>query len=256
MNPVILVLKTVAVASFRDWIREKLLYNLFFVSLFLLFFGYLAALLVYGHQDRVMLHFGMAVNAFSIFGVAASAGVKSFRSDLDQRTAYLTLSRPISRVLFYWGKWIGICVFLKLNWVLLNLVLWIGLHLTGGRPTLAFLQASSLSLVESFIISAFAMVLSLMLRPALAVMGTLAYFFVSHNHEQLTFLSGKGMSGTGLFSFLGSLTPDAQILLLGTRAYYELPLAWGEWFLRVGYGLGWALVFMFLGNAVFYRKNI
>jgi hypothetical protein len=38
----------IAYQAFQDLLRERILYNIFFVSLFLLFFGYLAALLVFG----------------------------------------------------------------------------------------------------------------------------------------------------------------------------------------------------------------
>jgi ABC-type transport system involved in multi-copper enzyme maturation permease subunit len=240
----------------QDWLREKLLYNIFFVSLFLMFFSYLAAFLVYGRQDRVVLHFGMLVNALSILGVAISTGARGVRQEFEQRTGYLVWTRPVSRVAYFFGKWAGIWAFLLLNLTLLTGVLWGALWLTDGKMTYGLLQAMGLLWIEGGIASAFALLMSLWLRPGLSGMLTFSFLFVSHNHDQIRFISEKAEVTGGLLGFLMNATPDAQALLLDTRVYYEIPLSAADWWLRMAYGLGWALIFVFLGNAFFFRKNL
>lgn len=151
----------VARQSFRDLLRERLLYNAFFVALFLLFFGYLAALLVFGRQDRVMLDFGVMINAFSIYFVGASAGARMIRREVDDRTVYLPLSRPISRATYYLSRWCGIVGFLFVNLLLLTAILCVGLEFTGGHSTLAMFQAFFLIWIEAWVVSALALWLSL-----------------------------------------------------------------------------------------------
>lgn len=256
MNSQFRIFGTILRQTFLDLLREKLLYNIFFVSLFLMFFGYLAALLVYGRQDRVVLHFGLFVNALSILGVAISTGARGVRQEFEQRTGYLVWTRPVSRVAYYFGKWSGILAFLLLNLMLLTLVLWGALIPTGGRITPGLLQAMGLLWMEGGIAAALALFLSLWLRPGLSGMIAFSFLFLSHNHDQIRFISEKtGFTG-GMLGFLMNVTPDGQALLMDTRVYYEAPLAASEWLLRMGYGLGWALVFVFLGNAFFYRKNL
>ena len=247
---------TVARQSFLDFLRERILYNIFFVSIFLLFFGYLAALLVFGHQDRVMLHFGTMVNAISVFFVAAGAGARVLRTEIEQRTCYLPLSRPISRVSYFYGKWLGIAAFTFLNLALLSAVLGAGLHVTGGHINVAFFQSAFLIWIESLLVSALAITVSLFLRQGLTAMVCMAYLFLAHNHEQMDFLKKQGSDETGVFIFLKMLTPDAQVLLMDTRVYYELPLSGFELFQRTGYGLLWTSFFLLVGNAFFYRKNL
>jgi hypothetical protein len=239
-----------------DLLREKLIYNIFFVSLFLMFFGYLASLLVYGRQDRVVLHFGMFVNALSVLGVAISTGARVIRQEVEQRTGYLIWTRPVSRVSYYFGKWAGILAFLLLNLLLLTLVLWGSLAMTGGKLTPGLCQAMGLLWVEGAMTSALALFLSLWLRPGLSGMIAFSFLFISHNHDQIRFIIEKtGFTG-GILGFLMNITPDGQALLMDTRVFYEMPLAGQDWVLRMGYGLGWGLIFVFLGNAFFYRKNL
>ena len=84
-------------------------------------------------------------------------------------------------------------------------------------------------------------------------MVTLSYFFIAHNHEQMRFLSHQA---SPIFALFAQVTPDGQVFLMDTRVYYEMPLAALEWAQRMGYGFLWALFFMLIGNAVFYRKNL
>jgi hypothetical protein len=254
MRSSIRAFRAIALHAFKEGIRERTLYNLFFVTLLMLGAGYLAALLVFGHQERVLLHFGLMVNSLSIFAVAASAGVRTLRAELEQRTAYLILARPVSRSVFYIGKWAGLVVFLSLNLSLLMLILTGALYYIGGHITFTFFQAAVLMLAEASMVAALALALSLVFRPGISAMMTFSYLFLSHNHEQLEYLRQKGAGG--LLPIFLEATPDAQAWLMDTRVYYEQPLQFGEWMLRAGYGLGWALVFLFLGNAFFYRKNL
>lgn len=249
----------IASQSFFSWIRARILYNIFFVSIFLLFSGYLASLLVFGHQERVMLHFGMFVNALSVFGVAISAGVRAIRAEAEERTAYLTLSRPVSRATYYFGKWFGIACFTALNLALLTGVLLVGLHFTGGAASFALFQGVVLLFVETLLVSAVAIFFSLLLRQGLAAMSTVAFAFLSHNHEQFRFLQEKSLEGGGgapWVSLFSALTPDAQAFLMDTRIYYGQPLEPRDWVLRCAYGIGWALMFILVGNALFFRKNL
>jgi len=245
---------TIAFSSFLELVRQRILYNIFFVSLFLLFFGYLASLLVFGHQDRVMLHFGTMVNALSIFVVAAGAGARAIRMEMERRTCYLPLSRPISRTSFFLGKWLGISIFTALNIVLLFLVLAVGLHMTDGNLNVAFFQSMLLIWCESLIVSAFALFLSLFFRIGISAMICLAYLFLSHNHEQIDYLRNQDISR--VFTLLKWITPDGRALLMDTRVYYDLPLGMFEVMSRFGYGLLWTVFFLALGNAFFFRKNL
>jgi ABC-2 type transport system permease protein len=245
---------TLIAATVQALIRERILYNVFFVAIFLLGVGYLAALLVFGHQDRVMLHFGMMVNALSVFFISASAGSRLVSQEIESRTIYLTLAKPIARPIYFFAKWLGINLFAGLNLILLSLVLIGGLALTGGKLNEVFLQAITLIWIETFLISAIALFAGQGMRPALAMMVVFSYLFISHNHEQIQYLNQQGAArALGAVQFL---FPKADVFLLDTRVYYDLGLTLGEWVKRVGYGLGWSLFFMVISNATFYRRNL
>jgi hypothetical protein len=249
-------LRTLSLYAFRGLLREKILYNLFFVAIFLLIMGYFAALLVWGRQDRVILHFGTLVNALAVFGVAIGASTRALRQELEDRSIYPVLVRPVHRSVVYASKWIGVGVFSMVYTALLGALLALSMMIVGGKPDLAFVQSMSLLWIESTLAGSFALLLALFLRPGLAGMSTLAYLFLGHNHEQMAFLLNKESATPGLLQGLIHLTPDLSILLMDTRVFYGQVLPASEFLLRAGYGFGWALMFLFLGNAIFFRKNL
>ena len=249
-------LRALSLHSFRGLLREKILYNLFFIAIFLLIMGYFAALLVWGRQDRVVLHFGTLVNALAVFGVAIGASTRALRQELEDRTIYPVLVRPVHRSVIYFSKWIGVGVFSMVYTALLASLLALSMMIVGGKPGLAFVQSMGLIWVESTLAGSFALFLAMFLRPGLAGMSTLAYLFLGHNHEQMMFLLKKDSATPGLLEGLIQLTPDLSVLLMDTRVFYEQPMSLSELFLRAGYGFGWAFMFVLFGNAVFFRKNL
>ncbi len=249
----ILVLAT---ATFKSLLRDRILYNVIFVGLFLLLVGYWASLLVYGNQHRVMLHFGVLVNSLTVFGIAMAAGSKVVVQETESRLIYLILSKPLSRAHYWLGKSLGIGAFLALNTGLLTLVLIGGVQLAGGPFHSIYFQSASLIWLEAWILCHFAMWLSLKLSSAVSIMLTLTFVFISHNQDQVRFLQEQKAAGATALQFLSQLFPRGDLFLLDTRIYYELPLTLAEWSLRLGLGAVWWLVFFVLGSVFFYRKNL
>ena len=242
--------------TIRDLYRERILYNVFFLSLFLIFVGYLASMLVFGHQDRVILNFGTSVISLSILGVAITVGSRVIRTEIDQRTIYLPISRPLSRTHYFFGKVAGVSVFLISNLLLLTFILIGSIHYVGGEYHPVLYQWAILTWVESLMTLGLSLVLSFWIRPALNVMTVMTFLFLSHNHEQMQILQEQAEHGRSLFQVLSHLTPDGSIFFLDTRIYYDLPLECSELILRCGYGLLWTVAFSVLANALFFRRNL
>ena len=246
----------IAIYTFRNLLREKILYTLFFVAIFLLMIGYLAALLVWGRQDRILLHFGTFVNALAVLAVSLGAGSSVLRTEIENRSIYLLLARPVHRGILLVSKWAGISLFTLAYSTLLMCVVGAGILFLGGPVKGAFFQSFGLVFVESLLASAASIFLSFFLRPGLSAVTCLAYLFLGHNHDQISYLIKKGAAIPGVLVVLRGITPDLSLLLMDTRVFYDQPLASSEFILRAGYGFGWAFMFVLFGNAVFFRKNL
>lgn len=240
--------------TLRDLYRERLLYNVFFVSLFLIFVGYLASLLAFGHQDRVLIHFGTTIISLTAITLGLTVGSRLIRVESEQRTVYLPLSRPVSRTRYFLARAAGVALFILFNLILLTALLFaIVTYLDGViRPVLG--QWFLLTWLESLLALSLSLALSFGMRPGLNLMTSITFLFMAHNHEQMTFLQQKA-SSPALTAFK-ALTPDASVFFVDTRVYYDLPLTAAELGTRIGYGALWTVALVVLANAIFHRRNL
>ncbi len=242
-------MKQIAIHTFKTLLREKIIFNVFGVTILLLFFGYLASLLVYGHQDRVMLDMGILMNALSVFAVAMGVGARFLRQEMESKTVYLFLVRPLSRSQFYLGRFLGMSFFLFLNFFILTMILWAAVAWMSGTVSPAFFQSFFLTYLEALILMAGSLVASFWLRPALVLMLMLALLFLGHNHQLIQSLQSEMM-------FLNHFSPNFSLFLMSDRVYYAQALEWRQFINITFYGIFWLFFFLLLGNAVFSRKNL
>jgi len=242
--------------TFRSLLREKIIFNVFGITILFLFFGYLASLLVYGRQDRVMMDMGQMLNALSIFAVAIGIGARFLRQEIESKTIYLYLVRPLSRSSFFIGRFLGMSLFVLLNFTILVSILALAISWMGGTLSLAYVQSSILTFIEALILLAGSLMLSFWLRPALVFMATLALVFLGHNHQMIQSLQDNPETKSMIFGVFNTLTPNFSLFLMSDRVFYEQAMSTPDIGFALLYGFLWLFFFLLLGNAVFSRKNL
>ena len=203
-----------------------------------------------------MMDMGQMLNALSIFMVAIGIGARFLRQEIESKTIYLYLARPISRTSFFLGRYIGMSSFVLLNFCILSIILGFAVIFMGGNLSLALVQSSVLTLFEALILLAGALMLSFWLRPALVFMAMLALVFIGHNHQMIQSLQASPETRSPVFAVLTALTPNFSLFLMSDRVYYEQALSAHDFVNALLYGFLWLFFFLLLGNAVFSRKNL
>jgi ABC-type transport system involved in multi-copper enzyme maturation permease subunit len=105
----------VALNTYRETVRDKVLYNLVLFALLMIGSSYvLGAISVY-QEIKVIKDLGLA--AISVFGmvIAIFIGIGLVSKEMEKRTLYSVLPKPISRSQFLLGKYFGLCVTLLVN---------------------------------------------------------------------------------------------------------------------------------------------
>ena len=171
---------TVSKFTFLEVYRSKLMVGLLFLALGLLIVSYVASEFAYGASSKVALDLGLGVMSLSNIGIAIFIGSTLLSKEIEQRTLYMILSRPISRTSFLLGKIFGLSTVLFFNSILLGgLSVFLFLKLGGQFQTL-FFWAILFSFLESLIILVFAVFFSLIANMTLSVICTFAVFVVGH----------------------------------------------------------------------------
>jgi ABC-type transport system involved in multi-copper enzyme maturation permease subunit len=171
---------TVSKFTFLEVYRSKLMVGLFFLALGLLVVTFVASEFAYGASAKVALDVGLGIMSLSNTGIAIFIGSTLLSKEIEQRTLYMVLSRPISRISFLLGKLLGLSTVLLLNSILLG-SLSIFLYVQqGGQFQELFIWALIFSFFESLIVLVFAVFFSLIANVTLSVICTFTIFVTGH----------------------------------------------------------------------------
>ena len=235
-------LASIAANTYRETIRNKILYALLAFALLVIGLTSFLADLSFGELSRIIANVGLA--SIHIFGVVMSIflGITLVSREVDRKTVYLILSKPVPRWEFVVGKALGLCATLAVTTSIMALVLF-AVHMGyryGGKAETGILLASCGIYLELVLLTCVASLFSTFTTPVLSAMFTLSMFFIGHISRDLLFFGGRSRSAL--------LRGAAQAL------YYALPdLESFNWKNEVVYGqardisvLPWAVAYLLL----------
>src|SRR5260370_25105905 len=106
--------------AFREAVRDRVLYNLVVFALLLIagaiFLGELSA----GQEAKIIVDLGLsAILLFGVF-IAVFVGVGLVYKEIERRTLYAILSKPVGRGEFLLGKYLGLCLTLLANVIVMG----------------------------------------------------------------------------------------------------------------------------------------
>ena len=198
--------------TFRENIRDKVLYNLILFALIMILSSIVIGQLSLGNEVKIILDLGLA--SISIFGmlIAVFLGISLVYKELDKRTVYALLAKPIHRYEFILGKYLGLLYTLLVNVAIMTAGLELALLYhgeTGLGGFLRLLPAVFLIYLSLALITALALLFSTFSTPALSALFTFFLWVIGH-------FSGD------LLRF-GEISKVALIKWICSVAYYMIP---------------------------------
>lgn len=167
--------RTLAVAAntFRETVRERVLYNLVFFALLLIFSGLVLRDISVLQDEKILKD--MALAAIDVFGnaIALFLGVGLVSKEIERRSLYPLLAKPLGRDEFLVGKYLGLAFTLLVNVAIMTLGLYATLAF-NRRPLDPQLLKAIFALYLGFLlVVALALLLSTLTSVPLAAVGTL-----------------------------------------------------------------------------------
>ncbi len=251
---------TIAGNTFREAVRDRVLYNLVLFVLILtaaaVFIGELS-----GVQERKII-VDLGLSAMLLFGVfiAIFVGVGLVYKEIERRTVYAIFSKPVGRGEFLVGKYLGLCLTLLVN----VLVMGAGVSLAliyvnrGWNPlALTIWPAILLIYVELMVLTGVALLFSSFSSPALSALLTFFVFIIGHFSGDLKGLANSmgGSAARWLFTGLYYVLPNlSNLTFITPAAHGQLPDT-GHASVAVLYSLAYIVVILAAATMVFRRRN-
>jgi ABC-type transport system involved in multi-copper enzyme maturation permease subunit len=196
-------------------VRHKIFYVLLLFAFVVIGADILLGFLAGEQQARLLLDFGLgAIETFG-FMVTVFAAVNLILEEIESKTIYLLLSRPIRRAEYVVGRYLGMSVT-----VLTGLVLMVALHLiflvsVGWTPVASYFVSVFGILLKILLIAAVAMFFSLFSTSAVAsAIFTVFFWMLGHFGTELRFLSSKisNLLLKAAVKFFFFVTPNFQYM--------------------------------------------
>ena len=219
-------IRAIAMLTFREAIRNKILYLFLVFAIVMISFSWILKEITVGDELKIVKDLG--ISSIHFFGVLITIfiGINLIFKEMEKRTIYLVLSKPVRRYQFLLGKFFGLAFTLLLVLCGLVAIFYLILVLKGASSPRLLLSFDMIYL-EWLLIAAIAILFSSFSTPLLSTMMTLACFFAGHLSESLLMLRqnvGSEM-GNAFLSILFYALPNLELFNIRSILVHNLPLA-------------------------------
>ena len=176
----------IALNTFRELARNKILYMIVFFGVALIGFSLVLATLSLGQSDKIVVDFGLAmVEIFGIVSVIFIGSQLLFR-EIEGKTVYLILSKPVKRRDFILGKFFGFAAILFFIIFIQSIISMIVFFI--AKTPLSFLLFASIGFIYIKLLLLFAIILffSTFISPLLSILLVMGVYIISHSITTMT----------------------------------------------------------------------
>jgi ABC-type transport system involved in multi-copper enzyme maturation permease subunit len=249
---------TIAKYTIKGYVKERVLLVVLVFALLLMVSSYVLAPLAVGAQRKIIVDVGLA--SISVFGVLLviliAAG--SYSRERDKGILPNILSKPVGRVDFILGKFIGTWLTVLLVMACMTLVYFCVMLISRTSFNTVIFAAILLSALEVGVVTAVMTFFSTFTSPLLSALFTCCVVVSGHlSGDLLEFARHFGGAGFQVLSSIGYyVLPNLALFNVRSEAVHGLPLMESYVYSVALYGTFYTLFALFLSALIFRRKDV
>jgi Cu-processing system permease protein len=245
----------IAAVTLREALRRRLQVNLLLFAILLIVASLVASSLTLGEMHRIASDLGLS--AMELMGTltAVFLGATLVAGDIERRALYPVVAKPVARIEYLLGRYLGLAGTLWLNLAAMGLTLAALLVLDRGSLSAidgTLLSAFAMMGVQFLVVAAIAVLFSALTTPTLAAIFSLALAIAGHMSNDLRTL-WQG-SGSVVGRALWYLLPNLSALSLNEAVIYRTAPPASAW-LSCLYAVLYAGALLALAGAIFERRD-
>ena len=250
----------IAANTFREAVRDRVLYNLIAFALLMSAAAVLVGQISIDIERLVVVNLGLT--AVSLFGVviAIFIGIGLVSKEIDKRTLYTVLSRPVRRWEFIVGKFFGLAVTLAVNTLCMAIgvfaaLLYVSHHFQASDAWV--LVALYFIGLQFLILTALTLLFSSFSTPLMSAVFAFSLFIIGSFAEDLRGFAGITHGFTRwLATAAAYLVPNFSAMNVITSVAHEQPVAGHLVLLNTAYALVYAGMVLCAAVLIFERRNL
>ena len=260
----------IAANVFKESVRDKVLYSIVAFAALLIAASFLLAQLTAGQEVKIIKDLGLA--AISLFGrfIAVFMGIGLVSKEVERRSIYALLAKPMTRAELVIGKFLGLVSTLAVNVAVMTVALIVVLGVYEAMtpenirkvweaPAMdpRLFTAVLLILADLAIVIAVAIFFSTFTSPTLAAGFTIALVIAGHfgadlkNFETVVESAPVAWMARGLYYLL----PNLSAFDIKAQVVHGQPVAALYVAMTTGYGLLYVTALLLLSVLLFSRRD-
>ena len=247
----------VALNTFRESIRDKVLVTLVVFAVLVMASARVIQPLALGEEAKVIKDLGLS--AITLFCVLISVlmGGRIVYKEVEKRTIYIMLAKPVRRWEFILGKYLGLMAVLVVSLVVMTAAFYVILLILGIGAPLYLLLAVLMTLFELAILTAVAVLFSTFSTPITGAVFTFAVYFVGSLTRDLKLLAAMSPSVVVkvVSQFLYYVLPNLSNFNIRAEVVYGVAIDPDALLLSGLYALVYTATLLLISAAVFNRKE-
>jgi len=262
-------LHALALNTVREAVRQKILYTLVFFTAIMILASLFLGQLSLGADVKIVKDLGLA--SIMLFGALISIfmGIGLVFKEVDRRTIYTILSKPVSRGEFILGKYLGLTATVALEVVAMTALLFFMLSLYPEPLDWSLLKAIVMIYAELCVLIAAALIFSSYSSSFMSSLFSLSFLVLGHLTDdfaavlspKIALLREGGFWENGLASFLSVFSSvlsqfSLDHFVINAKIVHGVPVRW-EWLANsLYYAFCYVVLLLTVSILVFRRKDL
>ena len=264
------VIPQIAFQVFRESVRDKVLYNLVLFAVLLIVASLLIGQLTAGQDVKIIKDLGLA--ATQVFGlfIAVFIGIGLVSKEVERRSIYSLLAKPVRRHELILGKYAGLVLTLAVNiavmavalFAVLGYMSWVeseefrqSWEASATDP--AILRAFFLIFAQLMLVTAIALFFSTFSSPILSAVLTLGLFVVGHFNADLRNFENVVDSRAAVYLARAAyyVVPNLEPFDVRAEVVHAQPVSIGYMALTTGYAVTYIAALLLAAMFIFSRRD-
>jgi len=243
--------------TFKEALRQRILMLLVIFSILLIVISIFLEPFAIGESPKILRDIGLAVAPlFGVFVVIIIGSTLVYK-DIEKRTIYTVITKPVKRSEIILGKFLGFIALIAILLCAMAIIQQFVIFMYEGAFDFSMLIAVPFSLLEIMVLLGILLLFSSFSSPTLSALFGIIFFVVGHASPDLKAFATHVESPT-LKSFahiVYYILPNLENFNFRLELVHKLPLYADQLFFAVCYGLIYTIFLLYISVIIFEKRE-
>lgn len=244
--------RVLTINTFRETVRDKLLYSLVAFAVLAIAASLLAGSVSLNQDVRVITDFGLTAILVFLLIITLFISTQLVWREVEHKTIYLALSKPISRDQFYLGKFFGLCLTIAVSAAVMGGIFLALLYFKTHAVSVSAIWAILFLTLEAWLLTALGLLFSAFTSPIASAVYTFCLVLIGHASSSLWGVAQKSAPLLkGVLEFVYYLFPNLEKFNLRNEVVYGFQPDLTQVLSVAGYFIAYTVILLIAGAAIF-----